>query len=285
MKTLGAGSVAIGAALTLFALTASPAFANGQAHSGGGGGGGGHASFGGHASGGGRSFGGAGGAHFARAPSFRGGGSYGGHAVATTGFARPGVGFSGRPGAGFAGRPGGSRFVGGVGGRFGGPWHGGYWRGGFWPGVFWGGSFAWFLPVLPAFCATYWWNSVPYYYYNDVYYTYDPSASGYVVTTPPPALDSDAASGGGDGAGPAAAPQAIAPGYPNPDAPAAAPMNGDGLFAYPKNGQSDEQQSTDRAECGQWAGAQTGADGSAAGSMDYKRALTACLQGRGYSVD
>ena len=84
---------------------------------------------------------------------------------------RPGAGFAGRPGAGFAGRPGGGRFVGGVGGRFGGPWHGGFWRGGFWPGVFWGGSFAWFLPVLPAFCATYWWNSVPYYYYNDVYYT------------------------------------------------------------------------------------------------------------------
>ena len=198
MKTLGAGSVAIGAALTLFALTASPAFANGQSH--GGGGGGGHASFGGHASAGGRSFGG-GGAHFARAPSFRaggyGGGSYRGYgggvarsasvgrAVATTGYARAGAGFAGRPGAGFAGRPGG-RFVGGVGGRYGGRWGGGYWRGGFWPGVFWGGSFAWFLPVLPAFCATYWWNSVPYYYYNDVYYTYDPSASGYVVTTPPP---------------------------------------------------------------------------------------------------
>jgi hypothetical protein len=172
-----------------------------------------------------------------------------------------------------------------VGGRFGGPWGGGYWHGGFWPGVFWGGNFAWFLPVLPAFCATYWWNSVPYYYYNDVYYTYDPSASGYVVTTPPPALDSNAASGGGDGAGPAAAEQPIAPGYPNQNAPAAAPMNGDGLFAYPKNGQSDEQQGTDRAECGQWAGSQTGADASAAGSMDYRRALTACLQGRGYSVD
>jgi hypothetical protein len=151
--------------------------------------------------------------------------------------------------------------------------------------VFWGGSFAWFLPVLPAFCATYWWNSVPYYYYNDVYYTYDPSASGYVVTTPPPALDSDAASGGGDGAGPAAQAQAPPPGYPANDAPAAAPMNGDGLFAYPKNGQSDEQQSTDRAECGQWAGSQTGVDASTPGSMDYRRALTACLQGRGYSVD
>ena len=58
MKTLGAGSVAIGAALTLFALTASPAFAS---EHGGGGGGGGHVS-GGHASGGGgRSF--AGGGH------------------------------------------------------------------------------------------------------------------------------------------------------------------------------------------------------------------------------
>jgi len=282
MKTLGAGSVAIGAALTLFALTASPAFAN---EHGGGGGGGGHAS-GGHASAGGRSFGG-GGAHYARAPSFRAGAGYGGgvartasvgRAVATTGYARGGV--------GYAGRPGGGRFVGGVGGRFGGRWGGGYWHGGFWPGVFWGGNFAWFLPVLPAFCATYWWNSVPYYYYNDVYYTYDPSASGYVVTTPPPALDSNTAPGGGDGAGPAAAEQPIAPGYPNPNAPAAAPMNGDGLFAYPKNGQSDEQQSTDRAECGQWAGSQTGsADASAAGSMDYRRALTACLQGRGYSVD
>ena len=79
MKTLGAGSVAIGAAFTLFALTASPAFANGQSHGGGGGGGGGgHASFGGHASAGGRSFGG-GGAHYSRAPSFRAGGYSGGN--------------------------------------------------------------------------------------------------------------------------------------------------------------------------------------------------------------
>jgi hypothetical protein len=195
--------------------------------------------------------------------------------VATTGYARPG-------GGAYAGRVGGGRFVGG--GRYGGPWGGGYWHGGFWPGVFWGGNFAWFLPVLPAFCATYWWNSVPYYYYNDVYYTYDPSASGYVVTTPPPALDSDTSSGGGDGAGPAAAEQAPPAGYPA-NAPTAPPVNGDGLFAYPKNGQSDQQQSTDRTECGQWAGAQTGADASAAGSMDYRRALTACLQGRGYSVD
>ncbi|HEY4972094.1 MAG TPA: hypothetical protein VII41_00720, partial [Steroidobacteraceae bacterium] len=114
--------------------------------------------------------------------------------------------------------------------------------------------------------------------YNDVYYTYDPSASGYVVTTPPPAEDSDAAASDSEGAGPAAADTASG-------APANRhPVNNDGLYAYPKNGQGDEQQATDRMECGQWAGSQTGSDG-AAGGLDYRRALTACLQGRGYSVD
>jgi hypothetical protein len=158
-----------------------------------------------------------------------------------------------------------------------GRWPGGYWRGAYWPPVFWGAGFAWFLPVLPAFCATYYWDSIPYYYYNDVYYTYDPSASGYVVTTPPPAAEGEAAASDSDGAGPAAA----APPAPAAQAdPRTGP--GDGLYAYPKNGQSDEQQSSDRRECGQWADSQTG---GAAGSADYRRALTACLQGRGYSVD
>ena len=163
MKTLGAGSVAIGAALTLFALTASPAFANGAGHGGGGGGGGGHASFGGHSSAGGRSFGG--GAHFARAPSFRGAVTVAAVTVATVvespdSFRRPrgrdhSVCARGRRIRRQARRrlrrqAGGSRFGGGVGGRYGGRWGGGYWHGGFWPGVFWGGSFAWFLPVLPG---------------------------------------------------------------------------------------------------------------------------------------
>jgi hypothetical protein len=154
--------------------------------------------------------------------------------------------------------------------------------------VFWGAGFAWFLPVLPAFCATYWWNSVPYYYYNDVYYTYDPAASGYVVTTPPPALDSDAAPvDSNGGAGPAAPGPQAGPGGPANYGPApAGPANGDGLFAYPKNGQSEQQQTADRSECAQWAGSQTGGvQQSAAGGLDYRRAMTACLQGRGYSVD
>ncbi|HLN48629.1 MAG TPA: hypothetical protein VK251_03885 [Steroidobacteraceae bacterium] len=180
------------------------------------------------------------------------------------GYGRSGVAYAGRGGA--------------LGARYG-RWGGGYWRGRYWPPIFWGAGFAWFLPVLPAFCATYWWNSVPYYYYNDVYYTYDPAASGYVVTTPPPAAD--AAPGDSEGAGPAGAGPGPAPRDPANGGPA----NGDGLFAYPKNGQSDAQQTTDRSECAQWAGSQTGSEPSASGSLDYRRALTACLQGRGYSVD
>jgi len=169
------------------------------------------------------------------------------------------------------------RYVPGSAFRYG-HWNGGYWNGGFWPPVFWGANFAWFLPVIPAFAATYYWNSIPYYYYNDVYYTYDPSASGYVVTTPPPAQD----------AGPdTPAPSAQQPDDSNSGAIASgAPANsGTGsLYAYPRNGQSDEQQSTDRQECARWASGQTGSDGTGT-SMDYQRALTACLQGRGYSVD
>jgi hypothetical protein len=173
------------------------------------------------------------------------------------------------------------RFVPGSPFRYG-HWNGGWWRGGFWPRVWWGANFPWFLTAIPAIAATYWWDSIPYYYYNDVYYTYDPSANGYVVTTPPPAEDqagADASSGQPD---PNANYTNPPPGnYPAP--PAGGPAGG-GLYAYPKNGQSDEQQSADRQECEQWANGQTGSN-SSGNSPDYQRALTACLQGRGYSVN
>ncbi len=48
---------------------------------------------------------------------------------------------------------------------------------------------------------------------------------------------------------------------------------------YPKNGQSQEQQSTDKRECQQWAGQQAGQDG--ANGSDYQRAMVACVEGRG----
>lgn len=259
--------------------------------------GGGHGSSGGHAQGG--HTGAAAAPHFAARPSY-GAGGYAGY-VTHGGYVAH-AGYAAHHGGNFAApvrvgsyaplargnfTAGGARYVPGrygSGAGFGhGRWNGGYWHGGFWPGVYWGANYAWFLPVLPAWCATYWWNSVPYYYYNDVYYTYDPSASGYVVTTPPPAQD----------------PNAQYPNGQDPNAPPptdnAAPNAADsgtsggrassgGLFAYPKNGQSDDQQAADKQECASWAAGQTGADGTGT-SMDYQRAMTACLQGRGYSVD
>ena len=66
------------------------------------------------------------------------------------------------------------------------------------------------------------------------------------------------------------------------------------LFAYPKGGQSPEQQTRDRAECHDWAVSQTGFDPAqpsrddpkdwAAKRDGYLRAEAACLQARNYSV-
>jgi opacity protein-like surface antigen len=68
-----------------------------------------------------------------------------------------------------------------------------------------------------------------------------------------------------------------------------------GLLIYPKNGQSQEQQSADRYACHSWAQGQTGFDPTepnsaasrselAARRSDYRRAMSACLEARGYSV-
>jgi hypothetical protein len=64
---------------------------------------------------------------------------------------------------------------------------------------------------------------------------------------------------------------------------------------YPKNGQTKEQQAADQYECHNWAKGQTGFDptqpgGGVAGNADaarnnYNRAMSACLQGRGYQVN
>lgn len=162
--------------------------------------------------------------------------------------------------------------------------HGGvhyYFAGGVWyapRGVGWvvvAPPFGVYVPVLPAFYTTLWVGGVPYYYANDVYYTYGGPGVGYQVV-PPPADGSVSTQQG---------PQ---------DAPPDAPPSS-GLFIYPKNGQSEQQQAQDRYECHTWAQSQTGFDptapnggvppGQTAGSRaDYDRAMSACLEGRGYTV-
>ncbi|HXR90731.1 MAG TPA: DUF6515 family protein [Steroidobacteraceae bacterium] len=125
-----------------------------------------------------------------------------------------------------------------------------------------------FVPVLPPFYTTVWFGGIPYYYANDSYYLWRASDNQYEVVAPP------------DGSGDSASTQA---------------PPSDDLFIYPKNGQSEDQQSKDRYECHSWASGQSGFDPTKSGGgvapqdanarrADYNRAMTACLEGRGYSV-
>jgi hypothetical protein len=124
-----------------------------------------------------------------------------------------------------------------------------------------------FINVLPPFYTTVWLGGVPYYYADNVYYQWQPDANGYAVVDPPAGADQ--------------------PGSPAPPS--------DDFFIYPKNGQTQEQQAADQYECHNWSKTQTGFDptqqggGVAPGDTgsrreQYQRAMTACLEARGYSV-
>ena len=206
------------------------------------------------------------------------GGGGGGHAAG-------GGGFHGGGGGGFHGGGGGYRgggYRGGYyGGRYYGGWHGYYggygWRGG-WGWGCCGIGLGWYLPVLPFGYATYWWGGVPYYYANNSYYIWDSGAGAYEAVEPPSGLASTPPSSAAAGSSPAA--------------------NATGtwtdLFAYPKGGQSMEQQTKDREECHQWAVTQAGFDPAQPPAGDpkelmakreaYLRAEGACLEARNYSV-
>jgi hypothetical protein len=129
------------------------------------------------------------------------------------------------------------------------------------------------VSVLPPFYTTVWLGGVPYYYADDVYYRWDAGVDAYQVVDPP--ADADA------------------PGTPPPQPPAQ--NDASQLYIYPKTGQTPSQQAQDRYECHSWAAGQTGFDPTQAGGgvapdqngtrrEQYRRAMTACLEARGYSV-
>jgi Family of unknown function (DUF6515) len=124
------------------------------------------------------------------------------------------------------------------------------------------------VTLLPPLATTVWIGAVPYYYANEVYYRWDPTVNGYEVVAPPAGADQ----------------------------PGAAPASArDDLIIYPRSGQTSEQQAADRYECHSWASNQTGfdpthvqdgatADAVASKAEQYRRAMSACLEARGYSV-
>jgi hypothetical protein len=154
-------------------------------------------------------------------------------------------------------------------------WNGGYWHGVYWPRAYYRPGFVGFVTLLPPVYSTFWYGGVSYYYANDLYYTWSPDRYGYVVSNPPPVAED---SSGTYSTAPDEADQGTGPGD---------------IYVYPRNGQSEEQTAQDRYECHQWAVNQTGFDptlgqtqASSAGSAeDYRRAIIACLDGRGYSAN
>jgi hypothetical protein len=135
-----------------------------------------------------------------------------------------------------------------------------------------------FVPVLPAFYTTVWFGGFPYYYANDTYYNWIPAQGQYEVVDPP------------EGADNAANDNTPGDAVVSTEPPAAAGE----MYTYPKNGQTAEQQEQDRYECHRWAADQSGFDPTqnvgggaapdAARRSQYQHAMTACLEGRGYSV-
>jgi hypothetical protein len=130
------------------------------------------------------------------------------------------------------------------------------------------------ISVLPPYYSTVWFGGIPYYYADNTYYAWQPDQNGYAVVDPPENADT-----------PAEAPD-----------PSQAPDNAQqDLIIYPKNGQSKDQQAADQFECHMWAKGQTGFDptqpdggqqgGSAMNRSNYDRAMSACLQARGYQVN
>jgi len=124
------------------------------------------------------------------------------------------------------------------------------------------------IGALPPFYSTVWFGGVPYYYADNVYYSWQPDQNGYAVVDPPENADSPS---------------------PPPD------QAQQDLIIYPKNGQSKDQQAADQFECHKWAKGQTGFDptqpggdtpgSSAMNRSNYSRAMSACLQARGYQVN
>ena len=147
------------------------------------------------------------------------------------------------------------------------------------------------VQLLPHFYTTLWFGGSPYYYANNVYY--QPNYGGYVVVQPPTQLvyTQTVASSAAPAIAPVAYPSApIAPydgginygtnGGGSHQATANTTTPSSGLFVYPRNAQSVDQMTRDRSECQSWAGSQT----SSALPQEFQRAISACLEGRGYTV-
>ncbi|MEO8156705.1 MAG: hypothetical protein ABI648_02835 [Betaproteobacteria bacterium] len=179
----------------------------------------------------------------------------------------------------------------------------GYYRGGYHSGGYHSGTAFFFGAALgaalayPFYYSRTWDDPGPYYY--SPYYaprTVYVNPPAYVVQTQPVYVQSQTGnaavqppSNGVIELGPV---NALPPLNANlPPAAEAGRAAGDQWFVYPSRGQNQQQAANDRYDCGKWATSQSGYDPDLkvhrdpeAGPQNYGRALSACLEGRGYTV-
>ncbi|MBU3054764.1 hypothetical protein [Pseudomonas indica] len=134
------------------------------------------------------------------------------------------------------------------------------------PGPDWGPGPGWHRDGhgghgLPDFAREVWIGSMLYFVAAGTYYLWNANTQRYEVVVPPPAVQGNSVAS-----------------YE--------------VIAYPAQGQSLDQQGRDRYECHTWAVGQSGFDPATAtrpvgaeSTERYRRALGACLTGRGYSVN
>jgi len=119
-----------------------------------------------------------------------------------------------------------------------------------------------FVETLPAGFIAFTIGLTTYYFVNDTYYVWDENRDGFSVVPKP---------------------------YGAEDAMAEATQGR--LYVYPNSGQSEEQQARDRYDCHLWAVSESGIDPTSEETQysegeqdDYKRAITACLEAKDYTV-
>jgi hypothetical protein len=189
----------------------------------------------------------------------------------------------------------------------GGGWHGHYRGGG---SYFWWGAAVGAALTIPFYYSRSWVDPGPYYYSPYSYYVPGPT----VYANPPVYVQSSPVYVQSPPNYVAAAPQArnvvtqtpsngvieLGPVNSPPSANAysgQAPSSGAGQptsdqwYVYPSRGQSQQQLANDRYECNRWATNESGYDpdlrshrNPETGPVAYGRALSACLEGRGYAV-
>lgn len=119
-----------------------------------------------------------------------------------------------------------------------------------------------FVEVLPEGFIAFSLGLITYYYVNDTYYNWDDVRQGYTVVEKPQGAEQ-----------------------------AMETATSGRLFVYPNKGQSEKQQAEDRYECHRWAVNTTSVDPSGEDielseqeRSNYKRAISACLVAKDYTV-